>query len=67
MKDLSIAKLRKVISLLREKEVTSFKYKDLELTISYSPKQIDLDMDVNQELTPEEREKRDEALINWST
>lgn len=66
MKDLSIAKLKKLIDMLREKNITSFKYKDIEFTIKYSPEPIPQEIKEETELTPEELKKQEEALINWS-
>lgn len=69
MKDLSVPKLKKLVDMLRERNVTSFKYKDMELKISYpmeSIPQIELEDDI-EDLTPEEQKIRDEAIASWST
>jgi len=67
MKDLSVAKLKKLVDMLRERKVTHFKYKDIEFKLSYPTESTQILIeDDTKELTPEEQKKRDEALLNWS-
>ena len=66
MKDLPIAKLKKLIDALRERKVTSFKYRDIEFKLSYPMEQSSF-LDEEEELTPEQKAQQDEAIVNWSS